>query len=198
MNEDRLRQWVRGQLSPTDRREVTRWVVLCTDPDLGPLLEGLTREFHEEQAQTRLRGFGAQWQALVDCWTALLDAGSAGLLGPGARPALASADRQAPWLTLAGASTGVRVTVGHSVGSFVALVLTDDQPQARLLRAPAPVATDPFTVDAPHPQAARPTLWGLRGAQLPQTADPLQLLLLALDDPHVEAVSIRWDPRDFD
>ena len=69
MTEETLRRWVRGQLPPAERREVSRWMLRCTDPELPELLQALTREARDEARDADLIAQGRG--ALVRAWRAL-------------------------------------------------------------------------------------------------------------------------------
>jgi len=77
ITEDSLRRYIRGQLSPQERRGVTRWIVGCTDPELPILLQGLIREHDEEQADERLRNLHPSASIWIDTWAKLLERGKA-------------------------------------------------------------------------------------------------------------------------
>ena len=184
MTEEKLRQWVAGGLSPAERREVTRWVVRCTDPDLPVLLHGMLRESRETAADQALRGVDALWGRLVDAWTTLVEAGRAEWTVPDAPLVLASVDE--PWVRL---EDGPRVVVQQADGE-VALYLMDDRPSVQRLHGPgpAPAAALPLPTTG-----GRTTLWAVRGAVLPRRPDVREELVAALDVG--EGVALRWDDR---
>lgn len=189
MTEDRLRRWVLGQLAPDERREVTRWVVQCTDPDLGPLLAGLLRDAEERRADDDLRRAGTLWSSLVDKWNALLDLGAAGWsAGPGLTLARATGPAT-PWAEAV--PNGEQLTVRLAPTSLdVLVVVTDDTGRVIELHAPGPTQGEALHLVVGS--VPRPTVWAVRGAQLPRGSDPLGSLVSALERADVERVVVRW------
>lgn len=194
MTEETLRRWTRGELDPGERREVSRWIVRCTDPSLGPLLHGMAIEAAEARADAALAARGGLWSRLVASWSALLDAGLAELT-TGAEPALILAGLQAeatePALRLIereGAPTVVLSVPAAMADEPVTFFLSDDAGRVQLLegasgdrerRARLPVALGP-----------RPTIWAVLG--LPGSeSDAATLLATALEQPHRRILALR-------
>lgn len=191
MTEETLRRWVRGQLPPAERREVSRWMLRCTDPELPELLQALTREARDEAQDADLIAAGRE--ALVRAWRALLAAGQAGLsvgeapalvlagVGPGAPP---------PLLSLRVEGDRLRLDLHLPEAAEVALWASRDLGPPQALLSPRPLASGPHanrvSIDA---SADRLTLWLLRGAGLPETLEE------ALEAPGVEVTALRWLPE---
>ena len=157
MTEDRLRSWVRGELSGEDRREVTRWLVRCTDPRIPALLQGMLREQRDEVADRQLSARGPVWTRLTEAWQRLLEAGEAFAAPPEPTLVLASADTDP--LRLEEQDGQLRV-VGNTDGG--ALFLTDDTGRSELLAGPGP---GPLTAPVPANLGPRPTLWLTAGSE---------------------------------
>lgn len=193
MTEDRLRRWVLGQLPPDERREVSRWVVRCTDPDLAPLLAGMLREDAENRADDALGALGRAWRSLVEQWRALLDAGEAGWSG-GLSPTLASAGDPTPVVRVT--TVGTRVTVEVSDTALeVAVYLTDDAGRCDRLIPPGPVVAagaSEFVVSV----GARPTVWAFTAPALPRVSDPVDELNEVLRASDATRSAVRWDPAE--
>lgn len=169
MNEATLRAWVRGELAADERREVTRWLVRCTDPRLGPLLVGLAEEARLERRTA--------WDDVRDAFFALLDAGRAALAGPDLAAAVTaevSADPSPPALLAAdGDAAQIHAPPGAAVYAR--------WPDGRVERAGD-------RIEAPEHDLlvfAMPT-------ELVRAADPASALAQALasGDPRVQAA--RW------
>lgn len=184
MNETDLRRWVRGELPPEERRAVSRWIVLCTDPRLGPLLQGLAIEAAEERADAALAARGGVWARLSEAWRALLDEGLA-YLTTGAAPAVilaeAMEDRPPPELRLIEGDGALVVALRTSAGSdprLVTLYLSDDEGQISALPTrvdgPMALATLPMTL------GPRPTIWAVLGA-VPADLEPAAALTRAVE-----------------
>lgn len=187
MDEHTLRLWVRGRLDPARRRQVTRWMVQCTDPRLPVLLRGLAREQADARADDAERARGGVWSALVQAFHDLVDANAAWLVGPGERIVLAGAEAAQPPLDLR--EDGERVSVRARTPSAQegALYLTEDGAPVRRLHGPSAQPPGPLSV-AP---GARSTVWMVWGPQLPRSSDPVEELAAALADPTVEQVACR-------
>ncbi|MFT4628328.1 MAG: hypothetical protein ACI8PZ_007023 [Myxococcota bacterium] len=188
MTEDRLRLWALGALSGDERREVTRWVVQCTDPQLPVLLRGFVREAAEAEADRSLRGHGTAWARLVEGWHQLLDAASAGWADVDAGLVLASAPEEGPWAELV-PGPAVRLSTSEEV----AVYLVDDRPSVVRVYGSGPGPGPNAPIPLPTP-ARRPTAWVARGVRLPRDADVLTELLAALDTAEVQA--FRWEPAE--
>lgn len=184
MTEEMLRRWASGELDPTERRAVTRWVVRCTDPDLPVVLHGMLRESRESTADAALRQVDALWGRLVDAWGALLDAGQAEWTVPEGGLVLASVG--GPWVRI---DDGPTVVV-EPTDDEVVLYLTDDRPMVQRLHGPGAAPTGQIALPTPD---GRTTLWAIRGAGLPRRPDAREELLAALDVGTV--VALRWDGR---
>lgn len=193
MTEDQLRRWVLGQLPPDERREATRWVVSCADPDLGPLLDGMLREAEEARRDGALAGLGRAWDELVARWRGLLDEGAAGWSG-GLSPTLAGAGGTSALVRVE--AEGDRVTVDVSATALeVAVYLTDDTGRCDRLVPPGPVVSArraEFVVSV----GPRPTAWACAGPALPRATTPVDELNAALGTPGVERSALRWDPTE--
>ncbi len=193
LTEDLLRRWVLGRLPPQERREVTRWVVTCTDPNLGPLLDGMLRESEEARADAALASLGRAWAELVDRWRSMLELGAAGWSGVQS-PILADAGVLAPAVHVT--PVGHRVLVeGRDSVVEVAVYLTDDTGRCERLVAPGPWRAPGFQ-DFGVTVGARPTVWAFTAAALPRAPDPVEELNAALRTPGAVANAVRWDPTE--
>ncbi len=155
MTEDRLRAWVRGELSGEERREVTRWLVRCTDPRLPALLQGMLREQRDEAADAQLAARGPVWSRLTEAWQRLVEAGEAIVVLPEPTLVLASADADPLRLE---ERDGELVAVGDIDEG--AIFLTDDTGRSELLVGPGP---GPLEAAIPAARASRATIWLTRG-----------------------------------
>lgn len=160
MTEAELRAFVRNELPSDERKNVARWLVRCTDPDLPVLLQGLVREYRDEQADAALRSAGRS--GLVDAWEALLAAGR--VWTSGLEPTLVpAAEGGAPVLVIE-VLGGLRFVVAHP-SEISVLVLTDDEGTRRVLAGPG---RGPLRGELAPPFGTRPTVWLMSG----QSADP--------------------------
>ncbi len=155
MTEDRLRAWVRGELSGEERREVTRWLVRCTDPRLPALLQGMLREQRDEAADAQLAARGPVWSRLTEAWQRLVEAGEAIVVLPEPTLVLASADADPLRLE---ERDGELVAVGEIDEG--AIFLTDDTGRSELLVGPG---RGPLSVPIPAALGPRATLWLTEG-----------------------------------
>ncbi len=191
MNEDTLRLWARGALTPAERREVSRWLVRCTDPSLGPLLLGMLQEARDEIADQRLAGLGRTWSALVHAWSVLLEGGRATLVSGLSPPIVLAVDGEpaTPPLMLVEVAGAARARLTTPSNQETALYLTSDAGTIERLLTPR------LHLPADHPLPASPgeraTLWAVWGSALPRHPQPLDELLAALADPAVSAQAIR-------
>jgi len=190
-----LRRWMNGELSPSESREVSRWIVRCTSPELGPLLRALAREKEEAEADRTLLSRAPHWRSLVEKWTALLTAGAASWTSPDAGLVLASLAPEAAssWCRLRESDDGVQVIVDGDSSLEVAVYLTADDALARRVVAPTGYADVTWPMLLEQVGADRPTLWAVRGRSLPRNPDPVVELLTALDRDDVEVQALRWD-----
>lgn len=182
MNETDLRRWVRGELPPEERRAVSRWIVLCTDPRLGPFLQGLAIEASEERADAALVARGGVWGRLNRAWRELLDAGLA-QLSAGATPAviLAEGTEEAPGpdLRLSERDGGLVVSLRTPVSpdpALATLFLSDDDGQIQAL----PTRREGREIFAALPAnlGPRPTIWAALSA-VPDGLEPAAALARA-------------------
>lgn len=74
---EQIRRWVRGTLSPDDRRVVGRWMLRSSDTALPSIVQGLIREHQEELADAALRARAPQRGFVLELWAWLLDSGRA-------------------------------------------------------------------------------------------------------------------------
>jgi hypothetical protein len=195
LTEETLRRWMNGELSPSESREVARWIVRCTSPELGPLLRALAREREEAEADRTLLSFAPHWRALVEKWIALLTTGAAGWTSPDAGLVLASLapETASSWCRLRESDDGVQVIVDGDPDLEVAIYLTADDARARRVVPPTDYADVTWPILLEQVGADRPTLWTVRGRSLPRDPDPLTELLAALDRDDVEVRALRWD-----
>jgi hypothetical protein len=164
MTEDIIRRWMRGDLRGAERRDVTRWVVRCTDPDLAVLLHGLSLEITDEARDAALNARGPFWARLSDAWRSLLDAGRAqATLGLDAGLVLARAtdDAKAATLTLLRDSTGVVATFrpdpARASSRTVVMVVTDDGGTVQRLAVQGDGIA--WVARLPEPLGDRTTVW---------------------------------------
>lgn len=194
MNEATLRRWANDQLSPSETRDVYRWMVRCTDPQLPVLLSGLMRERREREADQALVARGPGWRELVARWSQLLTDGVAAWAEPGAALQLASTDTQAaplPDVRIEERSGGVVLVVDVDASTDTAVFITDDDGGAVRLAPSGGQRPQEW----PLPQAgARPTVWVFLGDPLPVAAagSTLDELMALTDAPDVRVVALRW------
>jgi len=195
MTEEMLKRWTRGELRGEERREVTRWVVRCTDPQLPVLLQGMIREARYEAADQGLASRGGLWSRLVEAWGTMLEAGRAGLTtGLGPSLVLASDDEEVPAEVLSvRLMPAPEVQLRLSESTEAAIYLSSDEGDCVRLWGPAPAQAD---VAAPIPDLAggRTTLWAVWGEGLPRRAEALEELLAALSEPGVTREALRLEP----
>lgn len=198
MTEATLRAWTRGELPPAERRAVSRWIVSCTDPRLGPLLHGLAIEAAEERADAALAARGGLWSRLAGAWQALLDAGLAQLTAGAEPPLLLAAlsdEADGPTLRLEerdGAPVIVLRRPSGLTSAPVALYLTDDAGGVHVL---ATTGDGPeLHAELPTPTGPRATIWAVigRGSAAPE---PALALAAALDDGAVTMLALRIRER---
>ncbi len=158
MTEERLRAWVRGELAGEERREVTRWLVRCTDPRIPSLLQGMLREQRDEAADARLGSRGPLWSTLTDAWRRLIEAGEALTTGP--EPALVPAGVEALEPLRLEERQGELLVVADTDGG--ALFLTDDT--GRVDRLAGPGAGE-LIARVPEELGPRPTVWLTAGPE---------------------------------
>lgn len=77
MNVEMLRRWVRNELDRDARREVGRWMLRSTDPQLPSLLQGLIKEHEEEVADAALCSKWPGRAFVIDLWSRLVGEGRA-------------------------------------------------------------------------------------------------------------------------
>lgn len=202
MTEDLLRRWVRGELQPAERRDVSRWIVRCTAPDLGPLMQAIALEHRDEQRDAALSARGGVWPRLLVRWNALLDAGRAyATLGDDAGVVLASvgtaADPRSP-LTIVVDGAGARVTFALSPAPSpaieVALYLTDDDGVVSRLIAPTAL-TGSLSAPLPATSGPRATVWAISASAIPRDNDVAIELDRATDAPGAQVWAVRLLPQ---
>ncbi len=194
MTEETLRRWANVELSRDEARDVYRWMVRCTSPELPTLLTGLLRERREREADAALRQRGSTWPELVQRWAQLLADGAASWTEPGLMPMPASVDDEAPrpqvWLEERDGATRVRVDIEED--AEVTVFVTDDDGGA--VRLPE-ASGRPREWVLPR-MGARPTVWVAMGtASTPEPADVLEQLAQRTDDDDVAVVALRWTDR---
>jgi anti-sigma factor RsiW len=195
MTEEKLMRWVRGELSGADRREVSRWLVRCTDPRLGPLLAGMVQEARDEAADRALAARGGAWPRLIEAWSQLLELGRAGLSGglEGGLVLATDGQQEAP-LSLQPDGDQVAAVVVVPEGAEAALFLTADDGSVEQIWGPT-TPTGRVTIPLPTAPGERATIWLLWGSWIPSAA-PIDTLLRALDREDTEARAIRLVPEE--
>lgn len=190
MNEDLLRRWVRRELPPNERRAVSRWVVECADPALAPLLSGMLQEQRDAIADRALASRPGVWQAVVDAWRRLLDAGRAELSSGMGPLVLASAGGPAvPELVLHEKEGQLEAVFRPALSPTVAaMFVTHDDGVVLRLAGPESGAE----LRAAVAPGQRTTVWGLHGPGLTITVDAAQDLARLLQDPKIVAVAVRY------
>jgi hypothetical protein len=201
MDEQTLRAWIRGTLTPPRRREVTIWMLRCNDPHLPALMEALTREYEDEKADERLLNTVPGARILVDAWHWLVDAGRAAWTAGDASSALAVLSTAVPvepdGLAVQESHGGVlQLTIRLSAASDVAVFVSDDS------------GTDPSTLLAEHlnagtwaniaawqpePGDGRTTFWLAIGSSPP--GPTLDQCLIAARSGAVKVWALRWEPN---
>lgn len=194
MNEELLRRWVRGELPAGERRVVTRWIVRCTAPELGPLLVGMAREAQQERVDAVVAARGPRWARLVERWNTLLDAGRASVSAGDDALVLASVDGAAPGTPLGledvDGARHATLLAGDDPDEEAALFLTDDDGATTRLAGPAP-ATAAMRAPLPSERGPRATVWAVRGPALPRDGDAGDALGEVLARPDVAAWAVR-------
>ena len=184
MTQDMLKQWAAGTLSHSQERDVARWMVRCTDPELPRTLHGILREQRESAADVIQSRLGQAWQQLVDTWDALLDAGSAGWTQPGMGLQVASLQgpaEQADALVLSDDQVAVAVAGDEPV----IVVVTDAQGAVIEL----PRSSDGPT-KVPTDLQGRPTVWLIRGHE--GSVGTVEELHTAVTSPTARVTALRW------
>jgi len=171
MDEMTLRRWALGTLPSQERRDVSRWLVRCTDPALPALLHGILQDARDEQADAVLRRRGPLWTRLADAWQQLIDDSTAFLSSGQAAIALAEAGGPPPPPLQLAAD---RLHVSVPSGVRFALYVTDDNGRAETLCGPEE-STGDRVVGVPRGLGARATFWLVWGAQLP-VGEPLDVV----------------------
>ncbi|MCK6502769.1 hypothetical protein L6R53_05120 [Myxococcota bacterium] len=167
MTEDTLRAWLRGHLSPVRRREVTVWMLRCKDPALPLLLEALTREYEDEQADRRLLARVPGASPVVEGWRWLLEMGRAAWTAGQSAAALAvlsTGERvtEEGLLVVAAEEGALRLGVRLRTGGQVALFVSDDAggaPTALLNEPLGPGTWNDLAAWQPELGDGRITLW---------------------------------------
>lgn len=192
MNEDRLRRWADNALTPEEAREVYRWMVRCTDPDLPLVLSGLMRERREREADRGLSGRGAFWGRLVEGWQRLVGEGHALWTQPGLGPLPAALeDAVAPevWLD-EGQDGAVVLELDVAAELQVVVFVSDDRPSLiEVFRGRG----GRRTIGLPK-VGSRPTAWVFVGKVLASGMDAAASLEVLLDDLEVSTTALRWEP----
>jgi hypothetical protein len=188
MDVGRLRRWVRNELTPTERREVTRWLVRTADPRVHVVMTSLVEEHADEVADAKLAAKGPWWAELVTRRARLLDDGHLVLADGAVALAFAPSGR---------AEVGLEIDARQVVAWWDLPVppsvwFTDDSGAAARLAASASAVG---RVAMPS-GGARPVVWWVWGAPAPVTGDALADLCEALREPAASARFGRWDPVD--
>lgn len=184
MNLETLRQWVRGELDPATRRQVGRWILRASNPDLPEILYGLVREFEHEQADLTLVDRSPGRAFVVDLWRYLLDQGQATI--EALRPAAMAGGPVLGWAAsdthLAFRNDDPNVVVDLALAGpprLVALIGTTDLGDEHLLVKPTVLEPGNYAGVAswfPEPGEGRVTVWLVLA---PATADASALSDLA-------------------
>jgi len=175
MNEQTLRAWVRGELSAPERRDVTRWIIRCSDPQLPAVLEGLAVEARESSAERA-------WSELTEAFYRLLDQGRAFLQGAHLGPVvLASADERPSEPVVLLPDGDQHITIQHPPGTRLVL----SQPDGDVARIPERIPTP----------AAGSVVWAI-AAETPVAQDAHDDLRGALADVLHPPYAARWVVED--
>jgi hypothetical protein len=188
MDVDRLRRWVRNDLSPTERREVTRWLVRTADPRVHVALASLVEQHADELADVTLAEKGPLWAELVSRRARLLDDGHLVLADGAVALAFAPSGRAEVGLEF----EARRVVAWWDLPMAPSVWFTDDSGAAARLAAGGSAVG---RVAMPS-GGARPMAWWVWGAPAPVTADALADLCEALRAPEASARFGRWDAVD--
>lgn len=198
MELERLRSWVRGELGPRDRRDVTRWILRTTDHRLPGVLTALTREWEEEQADQKLLDRRADRAWLVDAWQWALRQGAAALsvdvdATPGLQLLDTSEDVPDPLTVQEVGPDRVDVTVHlQASASFTVFAAPDGGEVVRLIgQDTAEGAQRPFGYQS-DPGDGRTTFWLFVGG-VPTTIEDA---LAAARTGALTAHAVRWWPTD--
>ena len=166
MDIESLRRWVRRELPPDERREVGRWMLRSTDPDLPGILQGLVREHEDELADAAVALRKPSWAVVLELWRTLQQTGQT-IVEALRPPDLAGGAVLAP--SAQGAALSFRRDSGEVVVDLVlqdrarvALFGTTDQPEEFLLMSPTVLEPGPHvdvTRWTPEDADGRVTLW---------------------------------------
>lgn len=184
MNIDMLRKWVRDELDPLRRREVGRWMLRCSDPQVPEIMHGLVREYEEEIADIALRTRAPGRSFVADLWHRLLESGRAGIesLRPPALVGGAVLGSATAATGLAFREIGEEVIVDLLItqtASMIAVFATTDLGDEHLLLKPTPLIAGTYadvTRWTPESSEGRITIW-LVLAPLDTDTERLQTLL---------------------
>jgi hypothetical protein len=185
MNEATLRAWVRKELPPEERREVTRWMIRCTDPALPLILHGMVRELEESPVDAALAAMGRVWSQIVEGWNQLVDLGFASWSDQAqGQIVVASADPSAPGSALSVTEAGGAwlVEVSGEIGATVQIYLTDAAGLAQTA-VEGTIGEDGWlreTIELPDTVAV--TLWAAIGETLREASSAADALADALAD----------------
>lgn len=192
MNEELLQRWLRRDLPPVQQREVSRWLVCCTSPELGPLLHGMLQHHRDEVVDSvQVIKFPA-FSAVISLWQRLLTQGRATLDAGGDALVLAEHEAVARPLQVSLERINDRVLAqieltspGHQ--TLLLLRSSDDGAIERLARMSPPLPTL-VRVELGPAAAPRLTLWVALSKDPPTRDDPREELLAQSD----ELFALRW------
>lgn len=196
MTEQTLIQWVRGQLPPGERRQVTEWMIRCQDPALPLLLDGIMQAERDAERDRLLMDLGPVWAQLVSGWQGLLDQGRAVLMdAPAGDFVMASTQGAAPVLQLVRTDQGDLATLIAPFTGHFRLIYSSDAGQVELLGQASLGAQEQLQV-ALKGLDQRSTVWALSGPSLPQGSLLDQLAeALSTDEATRVLAAARLDPR---
>lgn len=199
MEIDRLRAWVRRDLPPKERRQVTRWLLRNADPSIPDLVQGLIREWEEEQADARVVARRPAAAAILDAWRWMLEQGRTALALDGDTiPGLVlqSDEEDAPEaLVVRDGKEDVQVEVWLDRACFVAVFVTPDgRDEVVTLIPPTPLAAGQQAPRhwRPEPEDGRTTFWLVQGPTPPP--DSLVEALDLVRSGVLDAMAVRWWP----
>lgn len=192
MNEALLQRWLRGDLPAQQRREVSRWIVRCTSPELAPLLHGMLQHQRDEAADAATLTRFPSLSSIVTLWHRLLTQGKATLHSGEEALVLAALELEVQPVRIALERLDDRVVARIELtkpGDQTLLLLrsSDDGAIERIARISPPLPTL-VRVELGPAATPRLTLWVALSKDPPTRDDPQEELLAQPDG----LMALRW------